>query len=151
MQNKIVLAVIFALTTITASAAEFSFVDTQGETQSLARYKGRWVLLNLWATWCVPCLAEMPVLETLSRSRKDLIVLGLAIDGQSEARVKEFAEKLRVTYPVIAGTAESAKPFKTRGYPTSFLFDTAGNRVFMKEGVLVVEEISHAMDAAARD
>lgn len=151
MQNKIVLAVIFALTTITAPAAEFSFVDTQGETQSLARYKGRWVLLNLWATWCSPCLAEMPVLETLSKSRKDLIVLGLAIDGQSEARVREFAEKLRVTYPVIAGTAESAKPFKTRGYPTSFLFDTAGNRVFVKEGVLVVEEISQAMDAVNRD
>ena len=151
MQNKIVLGVVFALITITASAAEFSFIDTQGETQSLARYKGRWVLLNLWATWCSPCLAEMPALETLSKSRKDLIVLGLAIDGQSEARVKEFAEKLHVTYPVIAGTAESAKPFKTRGYPTSFLFDTAGNRVFAKEGVLVVEEISQAINAVNRD
>lgn len=127
------------------SAADFSFADTRGELQTLARYRGQWVLLNLWATWCTPCLAEMPELEALSKSHQDVVVLGLAVDGQDARRVTHFAEKLHVTYPVIAGNADSAKQFKTRGYPTSFLFDRSGLEVLRKEGVITRQEVETAV------
>ena len=133
-----------------ATAAGFSFVDTHGNTQSLNQYKGRWVLLNLWATWCAPCLAEMPELEALSKSHNDLVVLGLAVDGQSAARVSQFAEKLHITYPVIAGNADSARQFNTRGFPTSILFDPSGNQVFMKEGSTTRQEIEKVFLDTAR-
>lgn len=145
MYKKIMFAMMFATISTLANSAEFSFVDTNGKIQSLTQYKGRWVLLNLWATWCAPCLAEMPELEALSKSHNDLVVLGLAVDGQPTVRVSQFAEKLHVTYPVIAGSAESARQFNARGFPTSILFDASGNQVFVKEGATTQKEIERVV------
>lgn len=84
----------------------------------------------------------MPDLEALSKSRIDLVVLGLAVDGQSAGRVEQFAEKLQVTYPIIAGNAELAKQFKPKGYPTSILYDKTGQQVMVKEGPINRQEIA---------
>lgn len=150
MYIKIIFAFVFTAISTLATAAEFSFIDTHGKTQSLNQYRGRKVLLNLWATWCAPCLAEMPELEALSKSRNDLVVLGLAVDGQSATRVSQFAEKLHVTYPVIAGNTESAKQFKARGFPTSILFDTLGNQIFVKEGSTTQKEMENLLHDVSR-
>ncbi|WP_292936344.1 TlpA disulfide reductase family protein [Noviherbaspirillum sp.] len=128
-----------------AASSTFSLVDMQGKTHTLAAHQGKWVLVNLWATWCVPCLSEMPELEALSKSRDDLVVLGLAVDGQNPRRVAQFAEKMRVTYPIIAGDEEMAKQFKPRGFPTSILYDRAGNPVLLKEGAITRKEIESAL------
>lgn len=136
-------AVITAFLTfpILANAQEFSLTDTKGHLHTLDGHQGKWVLVNLWATWCAPCLAEMPDLEALSKSRIDLVVLGLAVDGQSAGRVKQFAEKLQVTYPIIAGNAELAKQFKPKGYPTSIFYDKTGKQVLVKEGPINRQEV----------
>ncbi|WP_168798578.1 TlpA disulfide reductase family protein [Herbaspirillum sp. ST 5-3] len=128
-----------------AASSTFSLVDMQGKTHTLAAHQGKWVLVNLWATWCVPCLSEMPELEALSKSRDDLVVLGLAVDGQNPRRVAQFAEKMRVTYPIIAGDEEMAKQFKPRGFPTSILYDRAGNPVLLKEGAITRKEIENVL------
>lgn len=128
-----------------AASPTFSLVDMQGKTHTLAAHQGKWVLVNLWATWCVPCLSEMPELEALSRSRDDLVVLGLAVDGQNPRRVAQFAEKMRVTYPIIAGDEDMAKQFKPRGFPTSILYDRAGNPVLVKEGAITRKEIENVL------
>lgn len=117
-----------------AGAADWSLTDTQGHTHSLAAHRGKWVVLNLWATWCPPCLAEMPELEALSRARPDVVVLGLAGDGQSPQRLAEFARKLKVTYPVIAGDEQAVQQVGGRVFPTTLVFDPAGNRVLAQEG-----------------
>ena len=127
------------------SASTFSFTDTQGRTHALESYQGKWVLVNLWATWCAPCLAEMPELEALSKSRNDLIVLGLAVDGQNERRVRQYAKKLNVTYPIIAGNEKLAQQFKPRGFPTTILYDPSGKQVFFKEGPITQQEIASAL------
>lgn len=136
-------AVITAFLTfpLLANAQGFSLTDTKGHLHTLNGHQGKWVLVNLWATWCAPCLAEMPDLEALSKSRIDLVVLGLAVDGQSAGRVEQFAEKLQVTYPIIAGNAELAKQFKPKGYPTSILYDKTGKQVMVKEGPINRQEI----------
>lgn len=143
------LAVALALVgyALNSQAADFSFVDTRGETQTLAQYHGRWVLLNLWATWCAPCLKEMPELEALSQSRKDLAVIGLAVDGNDARRVTLFVEKLHVTYPIVAGSMDSVKQFKPRGFPTSILYDPFGRQVLLKEGVISRAEIEAQITA----
>lgn len=127
------------------SASAFSFTDTQGRTHALESYQGKWVLVNLWATWCAPCLAEMPELEALSKSRNDLIVLGLAVDGQNERRVMQYAKKLNVTYPIIAGNEKLAQQFKPRGFPTTILYDPSGKQVLFKEGPVTQQEIESAL------
>jgi thiol-disulfide isomerase/thioredoxin len=117
-----------------AAPASFSVTDLNGKTHTLAGHQGKWVLVNLWATWCVPCLREMPELEALSKAHDDVVVLGLAVDGQSPRRVAQFAEKLHVSYPVVAGDEKLAAQFGARGYPTSILFDPAGKQVMVQEG-----------------
>jgi thiol-disulfide isomerase/thioredoxin len=124
-----------------ASASAFSFTDINGQTHTLAGYHGKWVLLNLWATWCQPCLAEMPELDALSKSRKELVVLGLAVDGQDARRLRLFADKLKVGYPIIAGNEKLAQPFGAKGFPTSILYDAAGTQVLFKEGPITRLEI----------
>lgn len=124
-----------------AGAAEFSLTDTQGRVHTLKNHQGKWVLVNLWATWCSPCIAEMPELEALSKARKDLVVLGLAVDGQHAQRVAQFAEKLKVTYPIIAGNGKLAGQFNPKGYPTTILYDGLGRQIFVKEGPVTKQEI----------
>jgi thiol-disulfide isomerase/thioredoxin len=129
-----------------AGAASFSLTDTQGRTHTLEIYQGKWVLVNLWATWCAPCLAEMPELQALSKARNDLVVLGLAVDGQSARRVMQFAEKLHISYPIIAGNADMAQQFRPKGYPTSILFNAAGEQILFKEGPITRQEIENLMN-----
>ncbi len=129
-----------------ANASDFSLIDTRGHTHTLASHRGKWVLVNLWATWCAPCLAEMPELQALSTSRDDLIVLGLAVDGQNARRVTQFAEKLKITYPIIAGNTEVAQQFKPKGFPTSILYDATGKQVLFKEGPITRQEILEVLD-----
>jgi thiol-disulfide isomerase/thioredoxin len=128
-----------------ASPSSFSLTDTEGRNHTLEAYRGKWVLVNLWATWCAPCLNEMPELEALQKARSDLVVLGLAVDGQTPARVVQFAERLNVTYPIIAGSEALAKQFRPRGYPTSILFDGAGKQVLVKEGAVTRQEVENML------
>lgn len=124
----------------------FSMTDLDGKEHSLTVHRGKWVLVNLWATWCTPCLTEMPELQALSKARDDLVVLGIAIDGQNPRRVAAFAEKLKVTYPIIAGNDELIAPFNARGYPTSILYSPDGKAVLIKEGIVTQAEIESTVD-----
>ncbi len=129
-----------------AAPSTFTVTDMRGTTHTVAGHQGQWILVNLWATWCVPCLTEMPELEALGKSRRDLVILGIAVDGQNPRRVAAFADKMGVTYPIILGNDELAKQFKARGYPTSILYDRTGKPVLVKEGIITRKEIESALD-----
>jgi thiol-disulfide isomerase/thioredoxin len=143
MRNKTVIqlwlgCVLFALTSL-AGAAGFTFQDTQGKQHSLAAYKGKWVLVNFWATWCPPCLEEIPDLNALhdKHKDKDLVVLGVAMDYSSAQQVTEFAEQLFVSYPVILGTrASAAQVGAISGLPTTYLFNPQGKLVAYNVGAI---------------
>ena len=131
---------------VLVNAADFSVTDTKGHVHTLDGHQGKWILVNLWATWCTPCLAEMPDLEALSKDNKDLLVIGVAVDGQTVSRVEQFAEKLHVTYPIVAGNSELVRRFKSRGYPTSILYDPTGHQVLTKEGPINRSEIANIIN-----
>lgn len=150
MLRHTVLALALAAAACGAAAApDVRLVDTQGVPHSPAQYQGKWVLVNIWATWCAPCVAEMPELEAVHRAHDDVVVLGLAVDGQNAQRVTQFAERLHASYPIIAGNDELARAFKPRGYPTSILYDRDGRTVLVKEGRITRAEVEHAL--AGRD
>jgi thioredoxin-related protein len=88
----------------------------------------------------------MPELEALSKARNDLVVLGLAVDGQDVRRVTQYAEKLHISYPIIAGNEKLAQQFKPKGFPTSILYDASGNQVLVKEGPVTRQEIEKVLD-----
>jgi thiol-disulfide isomerase/thioredoxin len=80
-----------------------SLPDVTGQSQSLSQWKGKTVLVNFWATWCAPCVDEMPELSALQTemASKQVQVLGIGID--STANIAQFASKYKITYPLYTG------------------------------------------------
>ncbi|UGQ46413.1 TlpA family protein disulfide reductase [Massilia endophytica] len=130
-------------------AAAMHLTDVQGKAHTLEAYRGKWVVLNVWATWCAPCIKEMPELEALARTRSDVVVLGLAADGDNVVRIRQFAQALRVSYPIIAGNEELMKEFKVKAYPTTLLFDGEGKLVMTKMGQVTRAELDARLPAQA--
>lgn len=113
------------------------FEDGNGQQHSLADYRGKFVLLNIWATWCVPCVSEMPSLDALQKKfdAAKLAVVPLSED-RGDATVNAFYARHKITHLAIAvdhaGTAPSA--LKLNGLPTTLLIDPQGNEIARIEG-----------------
>jgi len=122
-----------------AWGAEFTLTDSQGQTHRLSDYRGKWVLVNFWATWCPPCLDEIPELAELhdAHKNKDLVVIGIAMQYQDTGAVLRFAESMFVSYPIVLGNPAIAGQIgKVEGLPTTFLFDPQGRLALRHLGPL---------------
>lgn len=147
MLRRISLVLVAVWWVSAAAAAGFTLQDTQGKTHRLEDYKGRWVLVNFWATWCPPCLEEMPDLIKLSETRKDLAVIGIAMEYQDPQYVKEFADNMFVTYPVVLGTRDIAAQIgKVPGLPTTYIYDPEGKLVARNVGALTRQAVERYID-----
>jgi len=131
------------------AAQAFSMTDSKGRTHTLAGYKGKWVLVNFWATWCPPCLAEIPDLVSLYENKKNnLIVLGVAMDYQDRKKVLEFADQLMISYPIILGDYKMAEQVgSVPGLPTTYLYNPQGKLVAYNVGALSREVVEHYISA----
>jgi thiol-disulfide isomerase/thioredoxin len=118
-------------------APELAFSSRDGTQLRLADFHGRVVLVNLWATWCGPCVREMPSLDRLQAAFGDrLLVLAISEDRGGRHVVDPFVDKLALTRLAVFLDAESAaqQAFKVRGLPTSFLIDRNGRILGSLEG-----------------
>jgi len=110
-------------------APELTLTDLNGATHSLADYQGQVVLVNLWATWCPPCKAEMPTLEAYYNKYKDESFTIIAInDGDPTPDVIQFTKDFELTFPVWLDPTYIAteEAFKTLNLPSSFVIDKSG-------------------------
>ena len=108
---------------------DFTVPTPDGASLTLAGYRGRVVLLNFWATWCVPCREEMPAMERLSQRFRDrgLVVLAISVDAPGSPAVVPFAKELGLTYPIgLDPKMALARQYGVRGLPASFLLDRTG-------------------------
>ena len=94
---------------LSALAGDFVLEDMQGETHHLSDYRGKWVLVNFWATWCPPCLSEIPELSRLHNSHKDLVVIGIAMDYRSGRRLPNLLKRMASVTPSCWVTAKSSR------------------------------------------
>jgi thiol-disulfide isomerase/thioredoxin len=118
-------------------APEISFVDLTGNTVSLSEFSGKIVLVNLWATWCEPCLREMPSLERMqSRLGDKIAVVAISEDRGGGKTVEPFIDKLGLRSVKIYLDPKSAieRAFKVQGLPTSILIDRKGRVLGRVEG-----------------
>ena len=100
----------------------------QGKTFDLAAQRGKWVIVNFWATWCVPCIKEMPDISRFVAAHKNVTAIGLAYEDSDPADIKAFLAKRPVVYPIAQVTLD--KPLEDfdepRGLPTTYLISPDG-------------------------
>lgn len=110
-------------------APAFRLTADDGSGASLDDYKGKFVLLNFWATWCPPCIQELPSLNTLHRELEPngLVVLGISVDENKEA-YERFLDRWEVSFPTVRDPEmEVASLYGTNMYPETYLIDPSGN------------------------
>ncbi len=98
-----------------------------GATVDLAGLRGRWILVNVWATWCGPCRREMPALQRLSRAQSGRLVVVAVDQGEDAATVKAFVSRFGVAFPVaLDGRQLLGTQLHLVGLPSSFFIDRNG-------------------------
>ena len=118
-----------------ADAFAFDLTDSEGSRHRLADYKGRWVVMNFWATWCVPCLQEIPEIAQFHREHPEVVVIGVAVDAEDAAKVKKFASRAGHDYPLVIATERVEKQLGAlRALPTTRIYDPRGKVAYDKPG-----------------
>jgi thiol-disulfide isomerase/thioredoxin len=112
----------------TATAPELRIATLDGATYDLAEHRGKWVVVNFWATWCAPCLKEMPELSALDAMHEHIEVVGLAYEEIDPDAMRAFLDEHPVVYPIaIVDTYDPPADFDTpRGLPTTWLIAPDG-------------------------
>jgi thiol-disulfide isomerase/thioredoxin len=126
-------------------------LDTvDGKRFDLAQHRGRWVVVNFWATWCSPCLKEMPALSALDTMREHIDVVGLAYEDTTVEEMRTFLAKHPVSYPIaLVDVYAPPKDFETpAGLPTTWLIGPDGKVVKRFIGPVEVNDIEAAIAAA---
>lgn len=121
-----------------------------GKAYDLAQHRGKWVVVNFWATWCKPCVQEMPDLSALDAMRDHIEVLGLAYDDSDPEDIRAFLKKHPVAFPIaIVDTFDPPKSFATpRGLPTTYLIGPDGKLVKKFMAPISAADIEGAIAAA---
>jgi peroxiredoxin len=107
------------------SAGNFTLNDVEGNQVSLSDFRGKTVLLNFWATWCVPCKRELPTIQKIFEERKDVVVL--TVDDESEETIKNFLKDSHYGFPALMDQQRTLfKKFAVHFIPTALVIDQEG-------------------------
>jgi thiol-disulfide isomerase/thioredoxin len=141
---------VYSATSTAKNVAFKNFVlkDTAGRTHALSQYKGKWVVVNYWATWCPPCLEEVPDLVALydSRKNKDVLVLGVVFDFESAAEVAEYVDDMLMSYPIVLGDDEVMQQIgSAEVLPTTYIYNPQGLLVKTKRGKVSKQYLENLM------
>lgn len=133
---------LFCVAGLALAAENFSVKDLEGKTHTLAGYKGKWVVVNYWATWCPPCLEEIPDLIALHEKRKDMVVLGVALEYQDAKEVRTFVDDNLMNYPVVLGDDKLLKQIGPADVlPTTYIFNPQGQLAKVRRGLVTRQYI----------
>jgi len=111
--------------------------STDGENINLADYKGKVLFINEWATWCPPCVGEMPEIEELYQKFKDNPNIEfLMISNEDLPKIKSFVERKEYSFPVYSSRSNTPSPFQSASIPTTFLISKTGKIVIQETGAM---------------
>ena len=131
-------------TTGLGEAPDFRLPTLAGDSLGLSDLQGQIVVVNFWATWCAPCIQEIPELNALhdELNTHGLTVLGISLDQEGAVIVRPFAERLDITYPILLDEGTVAEAFGgVWGLPTTFVIDAEGQIMQRVIGLFPVAEM----------
>jgi len=128
---------------------EVNYVDTTGTAYTAASLTGKVVVVNFWATWCRPCLKEIPDLSKVYEKHKGsgLVMLGVMTDDPDHNTLLNFQSDNEMTYPVVRANSDILVSYSYPGaLPTTFVYDRGGKQVFSHVGPLRVEQLDKILE-----
>ncbi len=138
-------AVFVFLSQTPAQGYDFSTTNLAGDKVSLSDYRGHVVMVNFWATWCPPCRAEMPLIESAYEQYRSQGFIVLAVNNAERSdQVSSFASQFQLTFPVLLDySADISQQFGVKGYPTSIFLDTKGKAYATHQGMLTATQLQN--------
>ena len=115
------------------SSFDWKLVNQNGKIINLDTFKGKVIFINFWATWCPPCIAEMPSLQDLYKDYKEDVVFLFVADDKKN-KVKKFIEDKKYTIPVYFQASERPVEIQSNSLPTTYILNTEGKIVVDKTG-----------------
>jgi thiol-disulfide isomerase/thioredoxin len=127
---------------------DFKLNDLNGKTFKSSQLQGSVVLLDLWATWCEPCIADIPMLNRLYEKfgSRELKVVGIAVESGWAKDIKPHVAKLGIKYPVLVGTEKIVERYEMIGFPTTYLIGRDGKLAKKYLGTLPDQEKEKEME-----
>jgi len=137
---KYFLLICIMFLSLVASASELTkpFIDLKGKTLRLADYRGKWVVVNYWATWCPPCKQEIPELIMFHEKHKakNAVVVGIDMEEPDPKRLLQFVDDNMISYPVTIYGKNTPVLGAVPGLPTTFIIDPQGEVVARQVGMI---------------
>jgi len=143
MRLLVVFALLFAASVI-AEPVEYSLPDMSGKMHALADYKGKWVIVNYWATWCPPCQEEIPDLVSFHDSHKDTdaVVLGINLEDVGQEQLESFVDSFMISYPILRSEPLATTPLgPVPGLPTTYIVAPDGSPVARQVGPVTSKQL----------
>ena len=130
---------------------DFQLLDLSGQKHALSDYRDRWVIINFWATWCGPCIKEIPELVELQRKYRTTVqVLGINFEQSTTNNIRRYGNQLDINYPRLRITDEPLVPFEPlKGLPTTFIVSPEGKIIHRHLGPMSYEQLKQWVDPAS--
>lgn len=140
----VLLIALLALSLRAADTGDYQLYDMDGNLYRVSDYRGKWLIINFWATWCAPCIKEIPELEGFyQENRSSAQVWGVTFEDTDKTKILEYIDRLGVTYPILGYGQDPLTGFgSVTVLPTIFVIDTDGLFFHRFEGPVSRQDIS---------